>query len=210
MAGRLPTKRTAGVRNSTCRRVGWSGSATSLALPTEREIPQVRTLVRPLPEFAEDPFTELTLPLTALPFLSVAGAQGAAGLGRAHKPVCQRRPPPGAALSGQRMERRRLVRVGRPIDQGGRGAAGAGDRDPGRVSGLCRRAALRGHRCGPRRLVAIPCWEIFRVYYAGAPRVARLLFDFPRWKAGTLDQMLRSFDGHRFFGPARGAGDRMG
>ena len=23
-----------------------------------------------------------------------------------------------------------------------------------------------------RRLIAIPCWEIFRVYYAGAPRIA--------------------------------------
>jgi hypothetical protein len=56
-----------------------------------------------------------------------------------------------------------------------------------------------------KRLVAIPCWEIFRVYYAGAPRVARLLFDFPRWKAGTPERMLRSFDGHRFIGPARPA-----
>jgi hypothetical protein len=56
-----------------------------------------------------------------------------------------------------------------------------------------------------RRLIAIPCWEIFRVYYAGAPRVARRLFDFPRWKAGTLERMLRSFDGHRFIGPARPA-----
>jgi hypothetical protein len=54
-----------------------------------------------------------------------------------------------------------------------------------------------------KRLVAIPCWEIFRVYYAGAPRVARLLFDFPRWKVGTPERMLRSFDGHQFFGPAR-------
>jgi hypothetical protein len=34
-------------------------------------LPQVRALVRLFPGSREDPFTELTLPLTALPFLSV-------------------------------------------------------------------------------------------------------------------------------------------
>jgi len=54
------------------------------------------------------------------------------------------------------------------------------------------------------RLVGIPCWEIVRVYYAWAPLAARLLFQFPRWRAGTLEHLLLSFEGHRFTGPARG------
>jgi len=53
-----------------------------------------------------------------------------------------------------------------------------------------------------RRVVAIPCWEIFRAYY-GAPLVARLILEFPRWPAGTLEQLLLTFDGHRFAGMAR-------
>jgi hypothetical protein len=52
-----------------------------------------------------------------------------------------------------------------------------------------------------RRVVAIPCWEIFRVYY-GAPLVARLILEFPRWQAGTLEKLLLTFTGHRFFGMA--------
>lgn len=49
-----------------------------------------------------------------------------------------------------------------------------------------------------RKLVLIPCWELFRFYYAHGPLVASLLFDFPRWKPETAGRLLRTFDGHRF------------
>src|SRR5664280_1484102 len=31
------------------------------------------------------------------------------------------------------------------------------------------------------KLVLIPCWELFRFYYAQMPAVARLVLEFPRW-----------------------------
>jgi hypothetical protein len=104
------------------------------------------------------------------------------------------------------MEHRSVVRVARRVHHDGNRTAGVGDRDAGRAHPDFADAPLYVVTdAARRRLVAIPCWEIFRVYYAGAPRVARLLFDFPRWKAGTLERMLRSFDGHQFFGPAKPA-----
>jgi hypothetical protein len=48
------------------------------------------------------------------------------------------------------------------------------------------------------RLLIIPCWEIFRFYYAQSRMVARFTFAFPRWKPETLDELLRYFDGHAF------------
>jgi len=49
-----------------------------------------------------------------------------------------------------------------------------------------------------RRCVLIPCWELFRYYYAHGPMVASRLFDFPRWKPEMPNRLLRTFDGHRF------------
>ena len=48
------------------------------------------------------------------------------------------------------------------------------------------------------RLVVIPCWEIFRYYYAQSPVVARQVMEFARWRAGMLERLLGYFDGHRF------------
>jgi hypothetical protein len=48
------------------------------------------------------------------------------------------------------------------------------------------------------RLVIIPCWEIFRYYYAQSPVVARQVLEFPRWRAGMFERLLSYFDGHRF------------
>lgn len=47
-------------------------------------------------------------------------------------------------------------------------------------------------------LVIVPCWEIFRFYYAYAFRVARLIFQFSMWMPGMLGRMLKHFDGHVF------------
>jgi hypothetical protein len=52
--------------------VGWSVSGDAVVGSSgDSETPHVRALVRLSPEFPENPFTELTLPLTALPLLSV-------------------------------------------------------------------------------------------------------------------------------------------
>jgi hypothetical protein len=48
------------------------------------------------------------------------------------------------------------------------------------------------------RLVVIPCWEIFRFYYARSPVVARQVLEFPRWRQGTLERLMGYFDGQRF------------
>jgi hypothetical protein len=48
------------------------------------------------------------------------------------------------------------------------------------------------------KLVLIPCWELFRFYYAQMPAVARLVLEFPRWTEETLERLLSFFDGHRF------------
>jgi hypothetical protein len=49
-----------------------------------------------------------------------------------------------------------------------------------------------------KRLVILPCWELFRFYYAYAGTVARLVLQFPAWDGATRDDLLRYFDGHRF------------
>jgi hypothetical protein len=49
-----------------------------------------------------------------------------------------------------------------------------------------------------KRLVILPCWELFRFYYAYAGTVARLALQFPAWDGATLDRLLRYFDGHSF------------
>ena len=49
-----------------------------------------------------------------------------------------------------------------------------------------------------RRLVVVPCWEVFRFYYARAASLARLVFQFPVWRPETLDRLLCCFDGHLF------------
>ena len=54
------------------------------------------------------------------------------------------------------------------------------------------------------RLVVIPCWEIFRYYYAQSP-VARQVMEFARWRAGMLERLLSYFEGHAF---ARECGPR--
>ena len=48
------------------------------------------------------------------------------------------------------------------------------------------------------KLVLIPCWEIFRFYYAQMPAVARLVLEFPRWTNATLELLLGYFDGQHF------------
>ena len=48
------------------------------------------------------------------------------------------------------------------------------------------------------KLALIPCWEIFRFYYAQMPAVARLVLEFPRWTEETLERLLGFFDGHCF------------
>ncbi len=48
------------------------------------------------------------------------------------------------------------------------------------------------------KLVLIPCWEIFRFYYAQMPAVARLVLEFPRWTEETIERLLGFFDGHCF------------
>ncbi len=48
------------------------------------------------------------------------------------------------------------------------------------------------------KLVLVPCWEIFRYYYAQASAAAGLVFEFPRWNEEALAELLRHFDGHRF------------
>jgi hypothetical protein len=183
-----------------CRLV-WVGDVVGSS--DQSGIPHVRALVRPLPEFAEDPFTELTLPLTALPFLSV---------GRVLKESPGSNEPTSRYVKGGPSRERRFLGNEWSVDvwfgSGAQSIKAVGELPALAIATL---ADYPDFADAPlyvvtdaarRRLVAIPCWEIFRVYYAGAPRVARLLFDFPRWKAGTLEQMLRSFDGHRFFGPA--------
>jgi hypothetical protein len=49
-----------------------------------------------------------------------------------------------------------------------------------------------------RKLLIIPCWEIFRFYYGQAGAVVREAFLFPRWDADTLTRLIGYFDGHRF------------
>jgi hypothetical protein len=188
-----------------CRLV-WIGDLVDSS--SDSETPQVRALVRLFPESSEDRFTELTLPLTLLPFLSV---------GRMLKE------PPGPDEAGGRhggpCRERRFLGNEWSVDVWF--GSGAQSIKTARELPTLAIATLAAHRdfadaplyvvtdAARKRLVAIPCWEIFRVYYAGAPWVARLLFDFPRWKAGTLERMLRSFDGHEFFGPAKpGSADR--
>jgi len=49
------------------------------------------------------------------------------------------------------------------------------------------------------RLLIFPCWELFRFYYAYVRTVAAMVFQFPAWRAQTVDtELLRWFDGHRF------------
>jgi hypothetical protein len=49
-----------------------------------------------------------------------------------------------------------------------------------------------------KRLVVIPCWEIFRSYYARSERLMWSVFGFPMWGPTTLDDLLEGFDGHEF------------
>jgi hypothetical protein len=49
-----------------------------------------------------------------------------------------------------------------------------------------------------RRVAIIPCWEIFRYYYAWSEQAAAAVFQFPRWRPGTTAELLVRFDGHRF------------
>jgi hypothetical protein len=49
-----------------------------------------------------------------------------------------------------------------------------------------------------RRIAIIPCWEIFRFYYARSALVAGAVFEFPRWRDATPTELLSRFDGHRF------------
>jgi hypothetical protein len=183
-----------------CRQV-WIGDIVGSS--GDSATPQVRALVRLFPESREDPFTELTLPLTALPFLSV---------GRVLKEPLGSDEPSSRYVKGGPSRERRFLGNEWSVDVWfGSGAESV--KTATELPGLAI-VTLAGHPdfadsplyvvtdAARRRLIAIPCWEIFRVYYAGAPRVARLLFDFPRRKAGTLERMLRSFDGHRFIGPA--------
>ena len=175
MAGRLRTKRTAGARNSTCRRVGWSGSATSSALRATASTPHVRALVRLFPESPEDPFTELTLPLTLLPFLSV---------GRVLKEPPGSDEPSSRYVKGGPSRERRFLGNEWSIDLWfGSGAESIKTATELPALAIATLADHPDFADAPlyvvtdaarRRLVAIPCWEIFRVYYAGAPRVARL------------------------------------
>ncbi len=54
-----------------------------------------------------------------------------------------------------------------------------------------------------KKLLIIPCWEIFSWYYAKARPVARLLFQFPRWESTTLEYLLTFYTGHAFRTSAR-------
>ena len=192
-----------------CRLV-WIGDVVGSS--GDREPPQVRALVRLTSESSDDRFTELTLPLTLLPLLSV---------GRVLKEPSDS-DEPSSAKGGPSRERRFLGNEWSIDLWFGSGAESITTARELPALAIATLAAHPDFADAPlyvvtdaarRRLVAIPCWEIFRVYYAGAPRVARLLFDFPRWKAGTLERMLRSFDGHQFFGPAKPASadrDRIG
>ncbi len=56
---------------------------------------------------------------------------------------------------------------------------------------------------GSGKLVLIPCWEIFRFYYAQAPVIARQVFEFPRWTDETFERLLGYFGGHHFQEVAR-------
>jgi hypothetical protein len=192
-----------------CRLV-WVGDVVGSS--DDSETPHVRALVRLSPEFPEAPFTELTLPLTALPFLSV---------GRVLKEPPGADEPSSRSVKGGPSRERRFLGNEWSVDVWfGSGAQSVQTATELPALAIATLADHPDFADSPlymvtdpaqKRLIAIPCWEIFRVYYAGAPRVARLLFDFPRWKAGTPERMLRSFDGHRFFGRARPAsadGDR--
>jgi hypothetical protein len=184
-----------------CRLV-WIGDVVGSS--DDRETPHVRALVQLSPESPEDPFTELTLPLTALPFLSV---------GRVLKEPPGSDEPQSRYVKGGPSRERRFLGNEWSVDLW-LGPEDTSLKIATELPALAI-ATLADHPhfadaplyvvtdAARRRLVAIPCWEIFRAYYAGAPRVARLLFDFPRWKAGTHERMLQSFDGHRFIGPAR-------
>jgi hypothetical protein len=153
---------------------------------------------------ADDRFTELTLPLTLLSLLSVRRVL---------------KEPPDSDESSSRYTKggpsreRRFLGNEWSIDlwfgSGAESITTATERPGLAIATL---AALPDFADAPlyvvtdaarRRLVAIPCWEIFRVYYAGAPRVARLLFDFPRWKAGTLERMCSPIVAAWMFGNHR-------
>jgi hypothetical protein len=198
-----------------CRLV-WIGDIVGSS--DDRATPQVRALVRLSPESPEDPFTELILPLTALPFLSV---------GRVLKEPPGSDEPSSRYVKGGPSRERRFLGNEWSVDVWF--GSGAESVKTAKELPALAIVTLAGHPdfadaplyvvtdAARKRLVAIPCWEIFRVYYAGAPRVARLLFDFPRWKAGTLECLLRSFDGHGFVGRVRpvsaegeGLADRQG
>jgi len=186
-----------------CRLV-WIGDVVGSS--DDSETAHVRALVQLSAESPEDPFTELTLPLRALPFLSV---------GRVLKEPPGSEEPRSRYIRGGPSRERRFLGDEWSLDvwfgSGAQSIKSAGELP---ALALATLADYPDFADSPldvvtdgarRRLVAIPCWEIFRVDDAGAPGVARLLFDFPRWKAGTPERMLRSFDGHRFIGPARPA-----
>ncbi len=177
-----------------CRLV-WIGDVVES--PEKSATPHVEALVAPL-EPGE--LQVVTLPVTALSLLSV---------GRVLKEKPDFKLPEGIRATpygGPKPERRFIgfeFSVDVPFDAPNMSVVGADE-----LSGL-QIGALAGHprfenpplcvvKDDRRRLVIIPCWEIFRHYYAHGQLVSRLIFQFPSWKPETLSRLLRTFDGHRF------------
>lgn len=171
-----------------CRLV-WIGDVVES--PEKSPIPHVEALVAPL-EPGE--LQVVTLPVTALSLLSV---------GRVLKEKPDFKLPEGIRATpygGPKPERRFIgfeFSVDVPFDAPNMSVVGADELSDLQIG------ALAGHprfenpplcvvKDDRRRLVIIPCWEIFRHYYAHAQLVSRLIFQFPSWKPETLSRLLRT------------------
>ncbi len=177
-----------------CRLV-WIGDVVES--PDKSPTPHVEALVAPL-EPGEVQI--VTLPVTALSLLSV---------GRVLKEKADFKLPEGIRATpygGPSPERRFIgfeFSVDVPFGAPNMSVVGADELSGLQIGGLAGHPrfgnpALCVVKDDRRRLVIVPCWEIFRHYYAHGQLVSRLIFQFPSWKPETLSRLLRAFDGHRF------------
>jgi hypothetical protein len=148
----------------------------------------VEALVEPLTESGEEvPFEVFPLPLTALRFLTVARVLAAYG-GQA---------PPPYLLAGEWSVDLWICHSETVIvttaEFPALAIATLALHPRFATAPLC---VMADRRAG--LLLIVPCWEIFRFYYAYAYPVARLVFQFPLWTPEMLGRMLKRFDGHVF------------
>jgi hypothetical protein len=182
-----------------CRLI-WIGDV--LAAPDDSHSMYVEALVDPLTESGEElpeelPFEVFPLPLTALRFLTVARVLAAYG--------GQQAPPP-YLLKGEWSVDLWIscpeTVIVTTAEFPALAIATLALYPRFATVPLC---VMADRRAG--LLLIVPCWEIFRFYYAYAFLVARRVFEFPMWTPEMLGRMLKHFDGHLFRWPcSRAAG----